>query len=48
MPWKEAENAGYQLLDGGGIEGSDRLDPAMIPESRIVPFPGTMNPGWQL
>lgn len=49
MPWKGAENAGYQLLDeGGGIEGGDPRDPAIILDSLIVPFPGTMNPGWRL
>lgn len=39
MPWKGAENAGYQLLDEGGTEGGDPRDPAMIPDSLIVPFP---------
>lgn len=48
MPWKGAENAGYQLLDEGGIEGGDPCDPVIMPDSLLVPFPGTMKPGWQL
>lgn len=48
MPWKGVENAGYQLLDEGGIEGGDPCDPAIIRDSLLVPFPGIMKPGWQL
>lgn len=48
MPWKGAENAGYQLLDEGGIEGGDPCDPAMTLDSLLVFFPGIMKPGWQL